>query len=196
MTDAVLPQQGATLSSQQPDITAVAEGALTWALELCARKMGLDSPRTAAHHVRQGSAVARMYFRSSLAKQIAEFLGASEQDVRAILAPDYDVLFRDLCARGEAREESMVRLLVWTRRRTAALESLVIAWDRALAQAYGGSIGASGQAPLLDVQVVDDTDVEKHVGLARSEGMATRLAVYWMGTMNQVVDIVYDRGGT
>lgn len=130
-----------------------------------------------------------------MAEQVAESLGASEQNVRAIYAPDQDILFRDLCSDEEARDESMVRLLVWTRRQTAALDSLVMAWDRALAQACRDKIGSNGQMPLLDVQVIDDTEVENHLGAGRREGMATRLAVYWMWTMNQVVDIVYDRGG-
>ena len=195
MTEAILTQKGAALALQLPDMTAVAERALTWALELCARRMGLDGPQAAAHHVRQGNAVARMHCCSGIAKQIAESLGASEQNVRAIYAPDYDVLFRDLCSDEEARDESMVRLLVWTRRKTAALDSLVTAWDRALAQACRDKIGSHGQVPLLDVQVIDDTDVEKHFGSGRNEALATRLAVYWMWTMNQVVDIVYARSG-
>jgi hypothetical protein len=130
-----------------------------------------------------------------MARQIAESLGASGQDVRAICAPDYDVLFRDLCSPGEARDKWMVRLLVWTRHKTAALDSLVTAWDRALAQVYSGKIDPHGQAPLLDIQVIDDAEVEKRVGPGRSEGMATRLAVYWMGTIKQVVDILYDGEG-
>jgi hypothetical protein len=193
MTEAVLTQKEATLSVQLPDMTAVAERALTWALEFCARRMGLDSPQIAADQVRRGSTVARMYCCSSIAKQVAESLGASEQNIRAIYAPDHDILFQDLCSGEEARNESMVSLLVWTRRKTAALDSLVTAWERALKQACRDRIDSHGQVPVLDVQVIDDTDVEKHFGSDRNEALATRLAVYWMWTTNQVVDIVYDR---
>jgi hypothetical protein len=180
---------------QLPDVTAAAAHALTWALELCASRMGLDGPQTAARHVRQGNAVARMHCCSGIAKQVAESLGASEENIRAIYAPDYDILFQNLCSDKEAQDESMVRLLVWTQRKTAVLDSLVTAWDRALAQACRDKIGSHWQGPLLDVQVIDDTDVEKHFGSVRNESLATRLAVYWMSTMNQVVDIVYARSG-
>ena len=193
MTDAVLPQKGATQPPHVPDVTLSAERALTRALELCAAKMGLDGPHTAAHHVRQGNAVARMYFCSGMAKQVAESLGASEQNVRAICAPDYDVLFQDLCSRGKARDEWMVRLLVWTRCKTSELDSLVIAWRRALLEVYRDTVGSDDKPPLLDVQIIDDADVEQHFRPGRGEGRATRLAVYWMAKMNQVVDIVYER---
>jgi hypothetical protein len=195
MTEAVLTRKEAKLPLQLPDLAATAERTLTWALESCARRMGLDDSQAAAQHVRQGNAVARLHCCSSIAKQVAESLGGAEQKVRAIYAPDYDILFQDLCSDVGSQDESMVRLLVWTQRQTEALGSLVTAWDRALAQACRDKIGSQGQAPMLDVQVMEDTDIEKHFGSRWSEGMTTRLAVYWMWTMNQVVDIVYDRRG-
>jgi hypothetical protein len=175
------------------DMTAVAERASTRALESCARRMGLEDPQKAVYHVRNGNAVARMYYCSSMAKQVAECLGASEQQIRAIYAPDYDVLFRDLSSKEAPQGEAMVCLLVWTRHKTAALGSLVAAWERALAQACRDTIGSRGQASLLEVQVMDDADVEKDLGSGWSEGMATRLAVHWLWARRQAVNIVYDR---
>ena len=84
MTEAVLTQKDLTLSLQLPDMTAVAERALTWALELCARRMGLDGPQAAAYHVRQGNAVARMHCCASIAKQIAESLGALDRKIKRL----------------------------------------------------------------------------------------------------------------
>jgi hypothetical protein len=193
MTEAILTHREAPPSLPLPDVTAAAERALTWALESCARRMGMEGAQAAARHVRQGNVVARVHCCSSIAKQVAESLGASEQSVRAIYAPDYDVLFEDLCSDREAGDKPTVRLLVWTRRQTPSLDSLVAAWDRALAEACREKIGPHGQAPSLDVQVMEDTDVAKHFGSCWREGMTTRLAVYWMWTMNQVVDIVYDQ---
>jgi hypothetical protein len=175
------------------DLSAAAERAVARALESCAGRMGLEGPRQAAYQVRNGNAVARMYYCSSMAKQVAECLGASEQYIRAIYAPDYDVLFRGFCSNEEPREEAMVCLLVWTRLKTAALDSLVTAWERALTEACRDTIGPRGQASLLEVQVMDDTDVEKHLGSGWSEGMATRLAVHWLWARRQAVNIVYDR---
>jgi len=195
MAEAILARKEVTLSLPLPDMTAVAERALTWALESCARRMGLAGAQAAAHHVQQGDVVARVHCCSSIAKQVAESLGASEEGVRAIYAPDYDVLFEDLCSDKGAKDGSMVRLLVWTRHHTVALDALVAAWDRALAQACRDKIGSHGQAPSLDVHVMEDADIERHFGSGWSEGMTTRLAVYWMWSTNQVVDIVYDRSG-
>jgi hypothetical protein len=193
MTEAILEQREATLSLLLPDVAAAAERVLTLALESCASRMGLEDAQAAARHVRQGNVVACVHCCSSIAKQVAESLGASEQNIRAIYAPDYDVLFEDLCSDKSAGDKSTVRLLVWTRRQTSSLDSLVTAWDRALAEACREKIGPYGQAPSLEVQVLEDTDVAKHFGSRWHEGMTTRLAVYWMWTMNQVVDIVYDR---
>jgi hypothetical protein len=195
MTEAVLTHRDITMPLPLPDVTALAERVLTWALELCAKRMGLDGVQAAADRVRQGNTVARMHCCSSIARQVAESLGTSERNVQAIYAPDYDALFWDLCSDAE-RSESMVRLLVWTRRKTSEFDSLVSAWDRALAQACSEKLGAHEQAPSLDVQVMDDTDLERHFGSGRRRGMATRLAVYWMRTMNQAVDIVYTRRDT
>lgn len=175
------------------DMTAVAERVLTRSLESCARRMGLQGPQKAAYHVRNGNVVARMYYCSSMAKQVAECLGASEQNIRAIYAPDYDVLFRNLSSNEGPREEAMVCLLVWTRLKTTALDSLVTAWERALTKVCSETIGSQGKAPLLEVQLMDDADVEKHLGSGWREGMATRLAVHWLWARKQAVNIVYDR---
>ena len=120
-------------------------------------------------------------------------LGAAEEHVRAVYAPDYDVLFHDLCSDRGLQEQALVCLLVWTRQRTAALDALLTAWEPALARAYRDTIGLQRRAPVLDVQIVDDTDVEGRVGAGRQERQTTRLAVHWMWATNQVVDILYDR---
>jgi hypothetical protein len=155
--------------------------------------MGLEGAQTAANHVRQGDALAQMHCCASIARQVAESLGTSERGVRAVYAPDYDILFQDLCSEAGARQETMVHLLVWTRRRTETLDALVAAWDRALARACMQLIGAQEPHPLLDVQIIDDAEVEQLLGHGQKERMAPRLAAYWMRSMHHVVDILYDQ---
>ena len=191
MAGAVLTQQ--TVSLQLPDLTGVADRVLAWALERCATRMGLEGAQAAAGHVRAGDAVARMHCCASIAQQVANSLGTADRKVRAIYAPDYDILFQDLCSEEGAGEASMVRLLVWTRRRTAELDALIVAWDLALARACREKIGAHELKPLLDVQVVEDRDVEKLLGYGQKDRMAARLAVYWMWSLHHVVDIVYEQ---
>jgi hypothetical protein len=55
-------------------------------------------------------------------------------------------------------------LIVWAKRKTSALDSLVEALNRALVQRYAELIGPSQLAHLLDVQVVNDADVDNRVG--------------------------------
>jgi hypothetical protein len=122
---------------QLPDAASMAEATLAKALEFC------------AHY--------------NLAKQAAEFLGALDENVKAVYICDYDATPEDLCF-GEATQASLVHLVVWARRKTGALNSLVAALDRALVQSYADLIGMRQLAHLLDVQVIDDADVENRVG--------------------------------
>jgi hypothetical protein len=55
-------------------------------------------------------------------------------------------------------------MIVWTKRKTGALNSLVEALDRAFAQSYANLMGESRLAHILDVQVVDDVDVKNRTG--------------------------------
>ena len=61
---------------------------------------------------------------------------------------------------------SPIHLIVRVERKTPALESWVSAIDRALVQDYARQIGPDRLAHLLDVQVVDNSDVEKRIGAA------------------------------
>jgi hypothetical protein len=193
MTEAVLANKGLSPSLQWPDLPAAADRAINWALESCARLMDLDGPSAAAHQMQQGNAVARMHCCTSVTQEIAKALGTSEKNIRAVFAPDHDVLFEDLCSDAQAQHKPLVSLMVWTKIRTANLDSLVLAWDRALVKACRENIGAHNQTSLLDVHIVDDVEIQKCFGAGRGAVTATRLAVYWMWSTNQVVDIVYDR---
>lgn len=194
MTGAVLANNRSSPALQLPDITAAADRAMSWALESCARLMDLEGPTAAAYQIQQGNAVARMHCCTSVTQEIAKALGASEQNVRAVFAPDHDVLFEDLCSDAQAQHKPMVSLMVWTENRTANLDSLVTAWDRALVKACREKIGAHEQASLLDVYIVDDVEIQKCFGAGCETVTPARLAVYWMWSTNQVVDIVYSRG--
>ena len=192
MARAVPIQEGSTL--QLPDMTAAAHRALDLALESCAKLMHLDDPLAAAYQIERGNAVARMHCCTSITQEIAQSLGALDQNVLAVFAPDYDVLFEYLCSEPQAQPKPMVRLMVWTRQKTAKLDALVAAWDRALVQACREKIGSNEQTSLLDVHIVDDGEIRKRLGTESSAMTPTRLAVHWMGSTHQVVDIVYDQG--
>jgi hypothetical protein len=145
-----------------PDPDSIAEEALSIALEYCARKTGVDS-RRALMNLRQGDRSTCSYHHYDLAKAVARSLGALDEHVRAVYVVDYDATPDDLCF-GESNGDPLIHLIVWARRRTGALDALLVALDRALAESYGALVGLPRLTNLLDVQVVDDTDVNERVG--------------------------------
>lgn len=152
-----------TPSYRLPDAVSTAEIALAQGMEYCARKMGLANAQEAVDRVREGDAAACGYCHYSVAKQVAEALGALDQNLRAAYVFDYDATPGDLCL-GEAVQTMPVHLLVWTERKTEALSSLVRALDQAMAQQLRDLLGRGPRAHVLDVQIVDDADVENRTG--------------------------------
>jgi len=146
-----------------PDATSTAELALDEGLAFCARKAGLKDAREVVERLRQGDSTVRHYCRYGLAKKVAESIGRLDENVKAVYTLDYDATPEDRCFSGEA-ETSPIHLIVWAARKTDALDALVKALDRALVKAYADLIDAPELTHLLDVQVIDDTDVEERRG--------------------------------
>jgi hypothetical protein len=195
MAESVLIHTLDPMPLQWPDLTGAAERVFDRALKVCATKMGLRDAHAAAAQVRQGNVTARIHCCAGIARQIAEALGSEERNIRAIYAPDDDVPLEALCEGEGTQHRSSVDLFVWTRHKTAKLDALVAAWDRALVKACQSMIGSQGQTSLLSVYVMDDAHIEQHFGAGQNGRLGTRLAVYWLQTVNQAVDIVYSQNG-
>ncbi|MDH7485871.1 MAG: hypothetical protein QHJ81_06285 [Anaerolineae bacterium] len=148
---------------QLPDATSAAEQVLSDALAFCAQKMRFDSCETALSRLRQGDREACTYCFYSVARRVAEFLGAWDENVKAVYICDYDATPEDLCF-AETVQSPPVHLLVRVDRKTSALNSLLAALDRALVQKYAELTAMNRLACFLDAQVVDDADVEKRIG--------------------------------
>jgi len=146
-----------------PDSESTAEIVISQALRFCAQKMGLANHQVAAERLQQGDRNACKYCHYSVAKQVAESLGALDRKIKAVYVADYDATPQDICF-SEGAQAPLIHLIVWAERRTGALESLVTALDRALIQRYTEVIGTRHLAHLLDVQIVDDDDVRNRVG--------------------------------
>lgn len=149
--------------SEARNLADITETVLTQALAYCAQKVNLDNSQAVIDRLRRGDGQVCGYCHYSVAKQVAESLGALDGNVKAAYIYDYDATPEDLCF-GEVGRALPIHLLVWAERKTAALRVLVETWDRALAQRYAEMIGVHQPAHLLDVQVVDSADVEKRMG--------------------------------
>jgi hypothetical protein len=150
-------------SLRLPDAVSTAEVVLAQAMEYCAQKLGLGGAQEAMERMKEGNTTACSYCHYSVAKQVAEALGALDQNVKAAYVFDYDATPEDQCF-GEAVQATPLHLLVWTARKTGALKSMVEALDGALARQLFHLLGRGPRAHMLDVQIIDDADVENRMG--------------------------------
>lgn len=170
MTETVDTKRAETLVVQLvnpfelPGVIDTAERIFDQAIDFCTQKMGANSRAAVIALLGQQDRTACEYCAYGVAKQVAAALGAADENIRAVYTLDYDATPEDRCFGEGPPSTPFVHLLVWTQRKTAALDSLVAALDRALVQAHSDTIGSRGQSTLLDVQIVDDADVERRQG--------------------------------
>jgi len=150
--------------SEEKGIVGTAQVILTQAMDYCAQKTGLDGSQAAIAHARNtDGAECSGYCHYSVAKQVAERLGVLDANLKAAYIYDYDAAPEGFCYR-QAGRAFPIHLIVWAERKTAALNAVVNMWDRALAESFAEMMGAHQPAHLLDVQVVDSTDVDNRMG--------------------------------
>jgi hypothetical protein len=151
-----------------------AESILDQALQFCAQKTHLGDTAAVAERLRQGHDGVCSYCLYSIACQVAAYLGAQDGNIKAVYTLDYDATPEDLCFNLGRPGTPLIQLIVWAERKTAALDSLAGALDRALARAYARLIDppdvpypqhtTANERHLLDVHVIDDADVERRSG--------------------------------
>jgi hypothetical protein len=147
-----------------PDAASTVQGALVKALDYCATRLHLASPQEGLERARHGDRRALEYCHYRLAQQVAEALGALDDNVRSVSLYEFEATPEDR-AFGEVPESLPIHLLVWVDRKTSALNSLVAALDRALVKDYAEMIGPRRLRHVLDVQVIDDSDVQSRQGI-------------------------------
>jgi hypothetical protein len=148
-----------------PDATSTMEGALRQALGYCAEKLNLQGPQASLEKVRQGDPKAVEYCHYRLAQQVAEALGAVDDNVQSVLLYEFEATPEDR-AFGERREALPIHLLVRVARKTSALNSFVAALDRALVKDYTELVGPRRLGHVLDVQVIDNSDIDNNRSIA------------------------------
>jgi hypothetical protein len=160
MVDTVSPVH---VETSLPDANGIAADAIAQALEYCAEKLGLPDGQAALARVSRGDTLACQYCAYSIARQVARTLGAWDDHVRSVYVIDYDATPDDLCFACDGRPLP-IHVIVWTARKTRALDSLIAGLDRALVAHYRGLVELGGLEHILDAQVIDDADVERRVG--------------------------------
>ena len=146
-----------------PNANSTAEDVMNKALEFCARKMGILGREDAIIRLQQGDHRACEYCYYSIAEQVGAALGALDENVKAVYMFECEATPEDLCF-GETKTSPLLHLLVWTHRKTEALNSLVAMLDRALVQNFAQLVGLPQLKYLLDVQIIDDADVTERTG--------------------------------
>jgi hypothetical protein len=148
---------------QMPNAASTAEDVTHKALDFCARKIGVKDPQDVIDRLRLGDSQACEYCHYSLAEQIGAALGVLDANIKAAYMFECEATTEDWCF-SEAAHRPLVHLLVWTHRKTEALNSLVAMLDRAITQSWTRLIGLDQLQHVLDVQIIDDADVERRVG--------------------------------
>jgi hypothetical protein len=157
----VATAQSRSMEFTLPDPASTAVTAVQAAFEYTAAKMHTSGVETAQSMLRAGRSDARGYFEYALARELAEHIGALDNEVQGVYlyspeaTPD-DEAFSEFPA-------TLVHLLVWARRKTGALNALLEGLDRAVAAEFADRIG-NRQTTLVDFQVVDDTEVNSRSG--------------------------------
>jgi hypothetical protein len=149
---------------QPPEIDRVADAMLANALESCARKLGIER-EPALEALSRSDSGALGYFHYSLTIQLAEYLGALHDDIRAVYLYDDEATAEDLAFR-DVNFPTLAHVIVWAARKTNALDAVIAAASRALADRYAGLAGLPGLRHLLNVQLVDDAEVNRRTGCA------------------------------
>jgi len=160
--------QGVTITAapfRLPDAASTMEDALSKALDYCAEKLNLQGPQASLEKVRQGDQKALEYCHYRLAQEVAEALGAFDDNVWSVLLYEFEATPEDR-AFGDRPEALPIHLLVRVARKTSALSSFVAALDRVLVKKYTELVGPRRLGHVLDVQVIDNSDVDSNRGLA------------------------------
>jgi hypothetical protein len=146
------------------DAANAAEAALVGAVSFAGRQMGLGRTEVAIA-LKQRERRTTGYFQYGLAEQVAAYLAALDENVKAVYVFDDEATPEDMNL-GDSEASPVLHLIVWARRKTGALSSLIAALDRSLVTGYSGLAAMPQLAHLLDAQVIDDEDVTGRRGYA------------------------------
>jgi hypothetical protein len=162
-TTSTTSSEAVNLEFALPNAGSAADAILASAIGFSTQKMQVSGSGAVMELLKRGDRTAMDYFHYGLAEQVAEFLGGLDDEVQAVYLYDDEATSED-AAFGEVAP-SLIHLIVLARRKTGALDSLIVALCRAVVQSYGRLLDKPQLRHILDVQVVDNAELEAHVGL-------------------------------
>jgi hypothetical protein len=161
-----------------PNAASAADAILAAALGFCAQKMHVGSSDAALKLLKSGDRGAREYFQYGMAAQVAELLGGLDDEIQAVYLYD-DEATPDDAAFGEV-VPWLIHLIVLANRKTSALDSLIVGLSRSVVQSYGRLFDKPQLRHLLDVQVMDNTELEAGIGMgALMSSLHHRPSLIW-----------------
>lgn len=153
----------APLPLRLPDADSAVEDAVARALEFAASKTAAPGRAAVLEALRRRDVTMIQYTTYGLASHLAETLGALDEMVNAVYLFDAGAAGEDEMF-GEPARDLSIHLIVWVERKTKALGALVSGLDRALGSAIAALQVMPARSHLLDVQIVDTTEVQQRIG--------------------------------
>ena len=148
------------------DPASTVESMMGKALKTSAHKMALSDTETLVSHLNKGNSMAINYFRYDVARELGEVLGKWDKNIKAVYFWDND-------AASTAEESfqnkpvfSLIHMIIWSAKKTKALNALIEAIDRVIVQQFRGLTGLTKLENVLDIQIIDDEDVRNRTGYA------------------------------
>jgi len=142
---------------------------LAMSISDCAEKFFMGNEQWALQALRQGRTDVCREFAESLGKQISEYLGRMDKNVRAVFryqADEEQPHAHDFRKSSEWWKSS-INLVAWVSRKSAALVALVATLENMLLESQQRLIWKSPSEPphiSLDVKMVDDSEIDEQRG--------------------------------
>ncbi|NIS80114.1 MAG: hypothetical protein GTO14_07875 [Anaerolineales bacterium] len=150
------------------EIYEATKRAMDNALKFCIEKTDLENRESFMEARLRGDCSVCEYFRYGLAKGVAEFLGTMDKKAKAIYV--YDTLEASPTLDNRMPEKlnlsSGVHLIVWTTRKSPALNALVDSITNTVAKELEqiSCPHANALCHQIDIAVVDDHEVNNRIG--------------------------------
>ncbi len=156
------------MTNQQVD-QALADRMLKGAIKLCAQRLYTGETQRALLAVRRGEAEACECVRNNLIRQIAEVLGQVDKTVKSVFSyePVAPSGKADLPELDIQECETSINLVVWVKRKSAALNKLIDSLEKDLCECQRliGCQIRDEECFSLNVILVDDREVKEQKGM-------------------------------